>query len=120
MKMVAETSVVWLPVTDLERALEFYRDQLGLSENRRESAWAELDAGGLRIGLNAREEETTGDGGAVIAFQTDGELDDAVSQLRNGGVEFVDGVSEHPWGRVAAFRDPDGNSLQLYQPPRGS
>jgi catechol 2,3-dioxygenase-like lactoylglutathione lyase family enzyme len=120
MKMAAEASVVWLPVTNLGRALEFYRDRLGLSENRRESAWAELDAGGLRIGLNAREEETQGDGGAVIAFHPDGQLDDAVAQLRDAGVEFADGVSEHPWGRVAAFRDPDGNSLQLYEPPNGS
>jgi len=120
MRLIGEISVVWLPVTDLDRALDFYRDRLGLSENRRESAWAELNAGGLRIGLNAREEETQGDGGAVIAFQPHGELNEAVTQLRNDGVEFVDGVSEHPWGRVAAFRDPDGNSLQLYQPPRGS
>lgn len=120
MKMIAKTSVVWLPVTDLDRALEFYRDRLALSENRREAAWAELDAAGLRIGLNARKEETQGDGGAVIAFQPDGELDDVVAQLREAGVEFVDGVSERPWGRVAAFRDPDGNSLQLYEPPRSS
>jgi predicted enzyme related to lactoylglutathione lyase len=120
MNMVAETSVVWLPVTDLDRALAFYRDRLGLSENRSESTWAELDAAGLRIGLNAREQETQGDGGAVIAFRPDGNLDDAVAQLRDAGVEFVDGVSEHPWGRVASFHDPDGNSLQLYEPPRAS
>jgi catechol 2,3-dioxygenase-like lactoylglutathione lyase family enzyme len=42
MKIIAKTSLVWLPVTDLDRALEFYRDRLALSENRREAAWAEL------------------------------------------------------------------------------
>lgn len=26
-------------------------------------------------------------------------------------------VSEHPWGRIAPFQDPDGNDLQLYAPP---
>ncbi len=26
-------------------------------------------------------------------------------------------ISEHAWGRVASFKDPDGNDLQLYEPP---
>ena len=24
-----------------------------------------------------------------------------------------------PWGRIVTFKDPDGNDLQLYQPPNG-
>ena len=33
------------------------------------------------------------------------------------GVEFEGDVSEHPWGKIASFKDPDGNDLQLYEPP---
>jgi len=42
-----------------------------------------------------------------------------VRRLQGAGVEFVGGISEHPWGRIAAFHDPDGNSLELYEPPKG-
>jgi predicted enzyme related to lactoylglutathione lyase len=55
----------------------------------------------------------------VVAFRPDGEIDDTVSELEGKGVEFAaGGISEHPWGRVATFKDPDGNDLQLYAPPK--
>ena len=111
-------SVVWLPVSDMDTALAFYRDQLGLEELRNEGEWAELDANGLRIGLNARE-TPGGGGGAVPAFAPDGDLDETVRALSDAGVTFVDEISEHPWGRIAALKDPDGNDLQLYAPPVG-
>jgi predicted enzyme related to lactoylglutathione lyase len=114
--MVHGTAVIWQPVSDLEQALGFYRDRLGLKELRHESGWAELDANGLRLGLNAKE-DPAGAGGAVIAFQPEGGLDSAVEELRSAGVEVPGEISEHPWGRVATFKDPDGNDLQLYEPP---
>ncbi len=118
--MVHGVSVVWLPVTDIDRAVGFYRDTLGLEEHARQGEWAELEANGLRIGLNARESESTeGQGGAVLAFQPEGDLEDAVAELRERGVEFAGAIAEHPWGRIASFRDPDGNDLQLYAPPQG-
>jgi predicted enzyme related to lactoylglutathione lyase len=113
---VAGTAVVWLPVSDVQTALGFYRDRLQLEALHAEDEWAELDANGLRIGLNARE-KPGGNGGAVVAFQVDGAIEDAVEDLRSQGVEFAGELSEHPWGRVAVFKDPDGNDLQLYAPP---
>jgi predicted enzyme related to lactoylglutathione lyase len=114
--MVAGISVVWLPVTDVGRSITFYRDQLGLEQLQREDDWAQLDAHGVRIGLNATE-SPRGDGGAVIAFQAEDELESAVRELREHGVEIAGEISEHPWGRVATLKDPDGNDLQLYEPP---
>lgn len=116
--MVQGVAAVWLPVEDMERAVGFYRDTLGLAVSRQESDWAELDANGLRLGLNAREGETPGaEGGAVVSFQPEGGLDGAVEELRGQGVDFAGGISEHPWGRIAALHDSEGNSLQLYEPP---
>jgi catechol 2,3-dioxygenase-like lactoylglutathione lyase family enzyme len=114
--MIHGTSVVWLPVSDLQRSLTFYRDTLGLGEIRAEGDWAELDANGLRLGLNASE-DPRGDGGAIIAFQPEGGVDGAVEELRSNGVEVPGDVSDHPWGRLATFKDPDGNDLQVYEPP---
>ncbi len=114
--MVAGTSVVWLPVSDIDRSITFYRDQLGLNELQHEGDWAQLDANGLHLGLNAKE-SPNGQGGAVIAFQPNNGLESAVQKLRDGGVDIPGDISEHAWGRVATFKDPDGNDLQLYEPP---
>ncbi len=116
--MVHGVSVVWLPVTDTGRSVEFYGQTLGMEVKQQEAEWAELEAGGLRIGLNGRQEETPGgEGGAVLAFRPDGGIESAVEELKGKGVEFSGEVSEHPWGKVASFKDPDGNDLQLYEPP---
>jgi predicted enzyme related to lactoylglutathione lyase len=117
--MVHGTAVVWLPVSDLDRAVSFYRDHLGLEQLQQDDGWAQLDANGLHIGLNSSE-EPRGDGGAVIAFQPRGGLESTTAQLREAGVQISGEISEHPWGRIVTFEDPDGNDLQLYEPPAGS
>jgi len=118
--MLNGVSTVWLPVNDMDTAISFYGDTLGLSVKENHGEWAEVDADGLTIGLNARESETPGgEGGAVVAFRPDGELEQVVEKLQGSGVQFADGgkITEHPWGRIAAFHDPDGNVLELYEPP---
>jgi len=117
--MVHGVSVVWLPVTDMQRAVDFYSGTLGLTVGQRQEEWTELEANGLKIGLNARDEESpAGDGGAVVAFQPEGGIEGAVEELKGAGADVDGNISEHPWGRIAAFRDPDGNALQLYEPPK--
>lgn len=74
-----------------------------------------MTAGDQRIGLNANE-SPAGDGGAVIAFSVD-DIDSSVKDLKESGVQFAGDISEHAWGRIAPFKDPDGNDLQLYAPP---
>lgn len=119
MTHVTGVATVWLPVTDMQRAVGFYADTLGLKVTQQESVWAELEADGLKIGLNARDEETPGgEGGAVVAFRPNTELEQAVEDLGAKGVQFNDGISDHPWGRIANFVDPDGNALQLFTPPK--
>jgi len=108
---------VWVPVEDMARARAFYRDTLGLSEQKSTDDWSEFDANGLMIGLNARESAKPTDGGAVITFQPDGDLDAEVSALQDKGVQFTGGISDHPWGRIAPFKDSEGNDLQFYAPP---
>ena len=116
--MIDGISVVWLPVSDMDRSLEFYGSTLGLDIEQQEDEWSMVTAGSVRIGLNGRDEETSGgEGGAVIAFAVSDGIEDAVSELSSSGVEIAGGVSEHPWGKVATFLDPDGNELQLYESP---
>lgn len=118
MAQVTGVATVWLPVTDMQRAVGFYTEKLGLTVTQQQDEWSELEADGLKIGLNAKEDPAQGDGGAVVAFTPDKELEDTVAELEADGVEFSDGISDHPWGRIAPFRDPDGNALQFYTPPK--
>jgi predicted enzyme related to lactoylglutathione lyase len=113
--MIEGIASIWLPVTDMDAEVAFYRDKLGLEVVEHDGDWTEVTAGDQRIGLNA-EESPAGDGGAVIAFRVD-EMEGTVEQLKGSGVEFSGEVSEHPWGRIAPFKDPDGNDLQLFAPP---
>jgi predicted enzyme related to lactoylglutathione lyase len=117
--MIRAVAAVWLPVTDMSRAVAFYGDTLGLAVTKHEDDWSQIDVDGLRIGLNGSEQESPqGDGGALVAFAPDGELEAEVERLKEAGVTFSGDISEHPWGRIVPFKDPDGNDLQLYAPPR--
>jgi predicted enzyme related to lactoylglutathione lyase len=115
--MIEGVANVWVPVEDTDRALDFYQNTLGFSLVKRDGQWAEVDAGGLNIGLNGREPQGAGSGGIVVTFQPEAGLDATVADLKGRGVEFPAEVSEHDWGRVATFKDSEGNDLQLYEPP---
>ncbi len=116
--MFRGVAVVWMPVQDIARAKGFYRDTLGLQITKEDGDWAEVDANGLTLGLNGREPEGAGSGGgSVVTFQPEGSLEETVSNLKEQGVEVPAEISEHPWGRVATFKDSEGNDLQLYEPP---
>ncbi|MCG5433320.1 VOC family protein [Mycobacterium sp. MYCO198283] len=115
--MASGVSTVWLPVDDMDRAVKFYGETLGLKVTSQSDDWTELDANGLTIGLNAREETHQGrGGGAVITFQPENDMYHEVERLTDAGIEFE--VSQHPWGRIAAFKDSEGNDLQFYEAPQ--
>ena len=117
--MAKAVATVWVPVDDMDRAVRFYADTLHLEVKDQSEEWSEIDAGNLTIGLNAREATSAGaGGGAVITFTPEGSIDAEYERLRAAGVKFVGGISDHPWGRIAAFKDTEGNDLQLYGPPR--
>ena len=115
--MVHGVAAVWVPVRDMSRAVEFYRDVLGLRVNDTQEQWSDLEANGLKLGLNAREEVGASEGGAVITFEPEDGIDAAVEELRGKGVEFSGGISDHDWGRIAPFKDSEGNDLQLFEAP---
>lgn len=118
--MASGIAAVWVPVQEMDRAVAFYRDALGLEITMHNADWSEVDANGLTIGLNAREEAGGHtDGGAVISFQPDADIESEVDRLKSNGVEFTGDISDHEWGRIAPFKDTEGNDLQIYSPPKG-
>ena len=110
--MIEGVAAVWVPVQDMDRAEAFYSDALGLSVDRVDESWAEVDANGLMIGLNAREGEgADSDGGPVITFQPSGDIDEAKRELESRGVEFPRDLG----ASVGAHRDLQG--LRGQRPP---
>jgi catechol 2,3-dioxygenase-like lactoylglutathione lyase family enzyme len=107
---------VWVWTRDMDAAVAFYGEVLGLGLVRRYgNEWSEFDAGTIRIGLHG-----AGDGAEVphagtIVFRVD-DLDRAKLSLRDRGVVLDPHEGEVPGvGRYVSFTDPDGNSLQLFE-----
>ena len=112
--MADGVAAVWVPVDQMERAVGFYRDVLGFQVTTQTDDWSEVDANGLTLGLNGREGGNRVEGGAIVTLQPDGGIEAEKDRLVAAGVEFPAGISEHPWGRIATFKDSEGNDLQLY------
>jgi catechol 2,3-dioxygenase-like lactoylglutathione lyase family enzyme len=108
-------------VTDMDRSVKFYTEQLGLKLLQRyQNHFATVDAGhGLTIGLHptsasgAVSEPKTG---ISIGLYLTGPIDDAVKTLQARGVKFVGSIlNEGKAGKFAYLTDPDGNSLYVAQ-----
>ncbi|RLE28358.1 bleomycin resistance protein [Candidatus Acetothermia bacterium] len=107
---------VTLTVADLSRAVAFYRDVLGLPLKYRFPDYAGFDLGGVELGLKTwGGMEPPRNGEPVVNFLVD-DVDRACRGLSARGVKFTKDPEDTPWGsRIALFRDPDGNTLQLTQ-----
>ena len=102
---------------DMDRAVAFYRDVVGLRLLRQEGdQWAEFDAGPVRFALHgAAGGHMPPPGGATAVFRVD-DLDTAVRSLQEKGVEFGDHLGEVAgFARFRSFSDPDGNAVQLIE-----
>lgn len=106
---------VSINVTDVEEALAFYVDRLGLTvrSDRPDfgfpGAW--LDAGGQQVHLIGGP--VPPDLGQHLALLVD-DLDAAVAELRAGGLEVSDPTPVGT-GRQAFLADPSGNLVELHQ-----
>jgi catechol 2,3-dioxygenase-like lactoylglutathione lyase family enzyme len=120
--MVDGLDLVFYWVADLDRAVAFYRDVLGLPLRRREAdSWAEFDAGGRRFALHSvGEEQQIAPGGAAAVFSVS-DLDRAKASLERHGVPATTHEGEvEGRARFASFLDPDGNTFQLIEYGEGS
>lgn len=100
---------------DMDRAVAFYRDALGLTTKFQDGArWAQFDAGGVNFSLSSPEEAAAGAMGAVVIFEVD-DLDSARAGLEAHGASVLDTRDMGSHGRALTFRDLDGNIVQLFQ-----
>lgn len=115
---------IHLKVSDLDRALAFYRDVLGFEVTQRMgNQVAFLSAGDYHhhLGLNTWESAegrppptgTTGLYHLAILYPTRAELGDALRRLVKAGIP-LEGASDHGVSEALYLRDPDDNGVELY------
>ena len=106
-----------LPVSNLGKAIDWYRDVLGFTELYRmeELGWAELKTPIGNVNVGVSEVETPNPGGATPTFGVR-DIEDSRSKLEAAGVR-LDGdiMTIEGMVRLQTFYDPDDNALMFYE-----
>jgi predicted enzyme related to lactoylglutathione lyase len=114
---VGPIDYVYYWTADMDRAVAFYRDVVGLKLVRQDGPqWAEFATEPVRFALHgAVEGHPMGSGGAAVMFRVE-DLDLARRTMQEKGVAFDEHSGEvEGFARFATFRDPDGNRVELIE-----
>jgi len=111
-----KVTVSWFSVKDFEQAKKFYGETMGLKKTFEMEQWAEFAGGegeatiGVAVNSHSGEEP-----GATVVLQVP-DIDRERKRLESRGVAFEGKTEEIPGVvKLATFRDPSGNRLQLCQ-----
>ena len=116
--MIQKIAYFWVPVTDMDRAVEFYHQLLGLKLLFKREDWSEFAIDNQRLALRKVDTLPAYKDSSVpgISFLAQ-PIEQVIDELSKKGVEFTEELKVYPYGKLAGFRDPDGNVLGLYEPP---
>jgi len=116
---ITAVQLVSLPVSDQDRARDFYVDVLGFdlvadTEMGPGMRWVQVRPPGAATSLALVTWFPTMPAGATkgTVLETD-DLEVDVARLRSLGVAIGGDIEQAPWGRFVTFDDPDGNGLVL-------
>ena len=111
-----QTTIAFIsyPVTNLDRAVEFYQKALGKEPLFHRDDWAEFELGGQRLALN--KSSSTNVIGATVYFLAQ-PIEGFILRMKELDAVLDGNIEIHSYGKLARFRDPDGNILGLYEPP---
>jgi catechol 2,3-dioxygenase-like lactoylglutathione lyase family enzyme len=117
--------LVFLPVSDVDRAKAFYTDKVGFNADHDhvvsdEIRFVQLTPPGSACSVAIGTGLVEGEPGSVKGLQiVVSDVHAAHAELVERGVDVTD-VKELPWGKFVYFSDPDGNSWALQELlPRG-
>jgi predicted enzyme related to lactoylglutathione lyase len=108
---------VGIPVTDLERAREFYEGVLGLqvSDEMMSGKWIEYSLGDDTLAIaSVGEQWIPSDQGTGAALEVEN-FEEAIKQLKDRQVRFAAEPFETPCCHMAVAQDPDGNKLIIHK-----
>jgi catechol 2,3-dioxygenase-like lactoylglutathione lyase family enzyme len=114
--------LVGMPVSDVERAKEFYGTTLGWSVDHDHTVtddvrFIQVTPPGSACSIAFGQGVSDMAPGSLRALQVVvASADDALADLRGRGVEASD-IDDQPWGRFVYFSDPDGNTWSVQEIP---
>jgi len=118
--MIKAMKFVGVPVSDQQKALEFYTTKLGFrvitdQPFNDEQRWIELGIGrsgtGIVLFTPPGQENRIGTFSG-ISFVAD-DVKATYKELASRGVRFIQEPQEADWGTSSIFADPDGNQFVL-------
>ena len=110
--MEKKISVVLIGVTDMNRAVHFYRDALALPLKFQTDAYTEFATHGAVLALEKRDKVMAT--GPAFTFPTTDIRHDR-EQLEKAGVNFWKDLSEEDFGSVMMPQDTEGNIFEIVQ-----
>ena len=115
--MLNRISYITLWVNEYDACLAFYRDALGLPLETSDKNFTQFDTQGTKLYLHRLGDKSPLRSRALeIHFEVPN-VDAAYSRLLDRGVQFEHQPANMPWGaRMAAFRDPEGNTIEIVGP----
>jgi catechol 2,3-dioxygenase-like lactoylglutathione lyase family enzyme len=116
--------LVQVPVSDVDRAKEFYTDKAGFNADHDHQVsddirFVQLTPPGSATSIAIGNGITDMAPGTVQGLQmVVADIDAARAELVARGVDVSD-VQHFPWGSFVFFNDPDGNGWAVQSIPRG-
>lgn len=112
-------AVVTIFVSNMDRAVRFYTDVLGMKlVYRFGDDWATLKTDdGMTVGLHpASNESPAGRNGSItIGFEVSEPIQKAVATMKEKGVKFVGPIVDDKEVKAAHFEDPEGNQMYFVE-----
>ena len=113
--MVKNIGVALCQVWDMDRAVAFYRDVLGMAPGVVSPYWSDLTLGGFKVGLHPpfKDGPTEVGRGWILGIEVE-DLRGLRAALEGAGTK-CGAYHDVPGGCVLDFTDPDGNPIQAMQ-----
>jgi|ERR1700691_5180013 catechol 2,3-dioxygenase-like lactoylglutathione lyase family enzyme len=116
---ITRVQIVSVPVSDQDRALEFYVGVLGFellqdAPMGPTMRWVQIAPKGAQTTVTLVTWFPTMEPGSYkgLLLETDS-LEEDIERVTNAGVVIEGGIKEEFWGRYVTFDDPDGNGIIL-------
>jgi catechol 2,3-dioxygenase-like lactoylglutathione lyase family enzyme len=98
-------------VSDMDAAVAFYRDTLGLAPIFQSPFWSEFDTGETKLALHPASEENPA-GSVQLGLGTE-DLDNFYAAGQAQGLMFTSAPTDMHGTRIARFRDLDGAEISV-------
>jgi catechol 2,3-dioxygenase-like lactoylglutathione lyase family enzyme len=111
--------VVPVPVSDTDRAKDFYANELGFSVDmdvqvNESLRFVQLTPSGSKCSIHIGEGTSTMEPGSLKGLILVDSAAEAKAVLERKGVQLSE-IDEQSWGRHVYFTDPDGNAWALQE-----